>query len=418
MTSIGQPPLLLDVTRLVWRVWRGRQATGIDRVCLAYMEALGSRSLAVVQRRGLRLMFSRSGTDELFAILGQGGAEARRRLLLFFAAHGAAALLRRPLRGSLYVNVGHTGLNDGSLRRWIAAHRLHAVYLIHDLIPITHPETCRPGERERHEQRMRNALLSAAGIIGNSQATLDELAAFADQQGLAMPPSISAWIAGKPVRKTNGHIAAERPYFVALGTIEPRKNHKLLLDVWERLVVDRGASAPKLLIVGARGWQATDVFRRLDDLGPLRKHVEEIGSCSDDELTLRLAGASALLMPSFAEGYGLPVFESLSMGTPVIAADLPVYREVAGDLPIYLPLSDLEGWVSTILSVSEVGIELQRRTRIREYQPPAWPEHFIKVEQWLDGLPDRQTPVEPSVNLIKDLTGDATQSSGRVSADT
>jgi glycosyltransferase involved in cell wall biosynthesis len=408
--------MLLDVTRLVWRVWRGRQATGIDRVCFAYMDALGSRALAIVQRRGLRLLFSRRGSDELFAILRQGGPEARRRLLLFFATRGAGALARRPRDGSLYLNVGHTGLNDDSLRSWIARFRLQAVYLIHDLIPITHPETCRPGECERHEQRMRNALLSAAGIIGNSQATLDELAAFADRQALTMPPSIAAWIAGKPVHKPASRGPAAQPYFVVLGTIEPRKNHKLLLDVWERLLSKRGRAAPKLLIIGARGWEATDIFRRLDDLGALREHVQEMGSCSDDELTDLLAGASALLMPSLAEGYGLPVFEGLGMGTPVIAADLPVYREIVGDLPVYLGPDDLEGWTSAILDASDAGIAEQERRRIAGYRAPTWAEHFAAVESWLSKLSDPQSPVEPSRDSTKERAGDTKQSSGRVSA--
>ncbi len=101
-----------------------------------------------------------------------------------------------PRPGAIYLNVGHTGLNEPSLPRWIERHRLRAVYLIHDLIPLTHPQFCRAGESEKHERRMSNVLASAAGVIGNSQVTIDGLAAFARGQGKPMPPSVSAWLGG------------------------------------------------------------------------------------------------------------------------------------------------------------------------------------------------------------------------------
>jgi glycosyltransferase involved in cell wall biosynthesis len=348
--------------------------------------------------------------------LREGGTGAKHRLLLFFAVHGATALKRKPARRSVYLNVGHTGLNDDSLPPWVAKHQLQALHLIHDLIPITHPETCRPGERERHVTRMRNALLSASGIIGNSQATLDELATFAGQHGLAMPPSLAAWIAGKPVEEPKHSVRAGRPYFVVLGTIEPRKNHRLLLDVWDRLVAQHGKDSPRLLILGARGWEATDVFQRLDALGALQGHVEEVGPCSDEELTAWLAGAAALLMPSIAEGYGLPVFEALALGTPVIAADLPVYREVAGELPIYLAPDDVEGWTLAMMAVSVDGIDQQRRSQLAQYRPPTWPEHFAKLDAWLDDLGHEQSGLEPSRDLSKTPAGNSDRLTGRASA--
>ena len=78
----------------------------------------------------------------------------------------------------------------------------------------------------------------------------------------------------------------------------------------------------------------------LDDATELRVNVLELGSCADDELAAIVAGRERLLMPSFAEGFGLPVVEALELGTPVIASDLPVFREIAGDIPTYLDCSD------------------------------------------------------------------------------
>jgi glycosyltransferase involved in cell wall biosynthesis len=174
---------------------------------------------------------------------------------------------------------------------------------------------------------------------------------------------------------------------VTVGTIEGRKNHLLLLRVWRRLVAELGESAPVLLIIGQRGWQATPVEAILDDPGELRSHVRELGACSDEDLIGWLAGARALLMPSFVEGFGLPVIEALQLGTPVIATDLPVYREVVGDIPTYLEPDDAAGWARAICEFIGDAAERQRQKQaLNEYRPPDWPSHFARVEQWLQEI--------------------------------
>ena len=376
---------LLDASRAVWRTWNGRRPTGIDRVALKYVEHFGRRSQAVVQFKGRTFVLSPRASDRLFAIFLEQGRAARRRLL----AAGAAALLslRRspPRRGMVYLNVGHTGLDDPALGAWISAHRARAVYLIHDLIPITHPQFCRPGEARKHSARMENSLLSAAGIIANSQTTLDELAAFASTRGLTMPPSIVAWISGgEPIKSKP--LALDRPHFVTLGTIEGRKNHILLLRIWKELVEERGAEAPILLVLGQRGWEAETAEAMLG-LPELKGHVRELGGCSDEQISASLNGARALLMPSFAEGFGLPIVEAFAHATPVIAADLPVYREIVGAIPTFLAPDDPESWKSAITAFMADDPERKRQKRLlSHYRAPEWRDHFAKVERWLKAL--------------------------------
>ena len=376
--------LLLDVTRLVWRVWRGGLPTGIDRVCLAYMDHFGDRSRAVVQRRGFQVVLGRAASQRLFRILREGGASARRKLAAFALGAWPAALMGKVREGAVYLNVGHTGLNEPALPAWIERHRLRAVYLVHDLIPITHPEFCREGEAEKHRQRMRNVLVSAAGVIGNSQATLEDLAAFARAEGLPMPATIAAWISGNPVKPGQPRSKADKPYFVTLGTIEGRKNHLLLLQVWRALAAQLGEDAPTLFIVGRRGWRADEVFAQLDELGELQGRVRELASVGDRQLAELVAGAQALLMPSFAEGFGLPVIGALELGTPVIAADLPVYRELVGAIPLYLDPRDSAAWEEAIQGYLTDGPERQRQIDLAKgYRAPDWPTHFDVVENWL-----------------------------------
>lgn len=382
--SEQRPLMMLDVTRLIWRRWRGGQPTGVDRVCLAYLEYFGPRAQAVVQRKGMYLTFSAASSRKLFAILLSGASNFRRRMVRFAANAALPFAVRKPPAGALYLNVGHTGLDEPSLPVWIARNQLRAIYLIHDLIPITHPQFCRPGEDRRHERRMRNVLESASGVIANSQDTENELAALAARLSLPMPDTIVAWLSGDALPRRPKVLPSTPPYYVVLGTIEGRKNHRLLLDVWRRLVEKRGNGAPRLVIVGMRGWQADEVFHQLDALGLLKGKIEELGRCSDERLADLLAGARALLMPSFAEGYGLPVFEALELGTPVIAADLPVYCEVAGAIPQYLPPSDVAAWEAAIVDyLSDEGPRAEQLKRMKDFTVPDWQSHFALVERWL-----------------------------------
>jgi glycosyltransferase involved in cell wall biosynthesis len=377
---------LLDVSRLVWRVWRGGLPTGIDRVCLAYVEHFASRSQAVVQRGGHYFLLSPAHSDRLFDLLRDGSAR-RLDLLRLAAAVWPATLRTAPPLGAIYLNVGHTGLNESTLPDWVARHRLRAVYLIHDLIPITHPQFCRPEEALKHSQRMKNVLTSAAGIIGNSRATVEDLQAFATAQALPMPPTIVARISGGRLPKNVPPRLLAKPHFVTLGTIEGRKNHLLLLDIWCRLVADLRGEAPVLVIVGQRGWKAERVIDQLDQLGELDGHIREFGTCDDEELAGWILGARALLMPSFAEGFGLPVIEALRIGTPVIASNLPVYREIAGDIPSYLDPADGGNWEHLIRSFIGESVERERQlARMKDYRAPNWDEHFAAVERWLQTL--------------------------------
>jgi glycosyltransferase involved in cell wall biosynthesis len=374
---------LLDVTRLVWRAWKGRRPTGIDRVCLAYLEQFGGRSLLVVRRNRFSFILSAKHSDRLARLL-QSSSPGRPTLLMTLLRALAAARQTAPGKNMLYLNVGHTGLDDGALSCWVQANKVRPVYLVHDLIPLTHPQYCRPGDDQKHASRISNVLATAHGIIGNSRDTLSELGRFAASTGATLAPTIAVPIAAIESRDTVKKKMIGRPYFVTVGTIEGRKNHLLLLHIWERLIDAMGDGGPALIIIGQRGWEAADAFRKLDKLGKLAHHIKEIPDCNDEDLASWIAGARALLMPSFVEGFGLPVVEALQLGTPVIASNLPVYREIVGDIPTYLDPRDATAWEDAIQSFSGEGSERTRQLRaMKSFRPFSWDEHFGNVERWL-----------------------------------
>lgn len=379
-------PLLLDISRLLWRRWTGRQPTGIDRVCLAYLEHFGHRAQAVVHHRRFRGILGWAASSNLFSLLEDPPKNFRSSLVQTILRQLRPT--RRRGRNRLYLNLGHTGLDTDGFRRWVSEAGVRPIYFVHDLIPLTHPEFCRAGEAERHRNRMRTVLSTGSGVIGNSQATIDDLHHFAVAEALPFPPAIPAWLGStRMVHPPTLANEPERATFVVLGTIEARKNHLMLLNIWSRLIKRSGTQAPRLLVIGQRGWEAEQVFTKLDSQ-MFRGHVIELNCCRDDELHMHLASARALLFPSSAEGYGLPLIEALGLGVPAIASDLPVFREIGQGVPLLLESRDEAAWEAAILDFAQptsAAREEQLR-RLKSFHPPTWTDHFEAVEQWLSAI--------------------------------
>jgi glycosyltransferase involved in cell wall biosynthesis len=291
-----------------------------------------------------------------------------------------------PGEGRIYLNIGHSGLDRPGLAEWFGSDEIRAVFMVHDLIPITHPEYCRPGGSEKHKKRVNLMLRVGRGVIANSQATLDVMTDYAMRRGLPLPPMLNAWLGATPLPASDTKpLGVTEPFFVALGTIEGRKNHLMLLKLWQILIAKHGPSTPRLVVIGQRGWENDAAFALLDSHAALRDYVIELPRCTDAELAHYLRDATALLFPSFAEGYGMPLVEALGVGTPVIASNLAVFHELAGDISEYLAPDDITGWQSIIEKYSEPGSPKRtaQLSRMSAYAMPTWDQHFAKVDEWL-----------------------------------
>ena len=236
---------------------------------------------------------------------------------------------------------------------------------------------------------MHTVLDTAAGVIGNSQATIVHLGEFAQIEGRSFPPAMAALLGSDALPSPAAtDPTPERAKFVILGTIEARKNPLMLLQIWRRLVGRLGTDAPQLLVIGQRGWECEQVLDLLDRSELLNDCVTEIGPCDDATLVGHLSQARALLFPSLAEGYGLPLVEALRAGVPVIASDQPVFREIAGDIPEYLDPLDAPAWERTILSYAEDGSDARKKQLegLAGYSAPTWNDHFAAVSSWFSTL--------------------------------
>lgn len=150
-----------------------------------------------------------------------------------------------------------------------------------------------------------------------------------------------------------------RPFLLSVGTIEPRKNLSTLFEAMTML-----PPSYQLAVVGRSGWGAESIMNQIDELN-LSGRVVRIGFVSDTKLPGLMASASAVIYPSRYEGFGLPVVEALATGTPVVASELPVFREVGGDSVVYFDPSNADDLVTAIeRSVSSSRGEMQRRSRM------------------------------------------------------
>lgn len=290
--------------------------------------------------------------------------------------------------GKRLLNISHSGLDDINYAKNTARFGLKPIYFIHDLIPIDYPEYSRIGESKRHEKRLKTLLQTAEGVIVNSRDTQSALELYAQKEGYFPPKSIVAHLGITSFVHTQEQSFLDHPYFVVLGTIEGRKNHLLLLNIWREMVRKQEHIPPMLVIIGKRGWEAEQVFHLLDRCETLSPYVIELSHCTDVDLSRWLKHARALLFPSFVEGYGMPLAEALSMGIPVIASDLDVFREIAGEIPEYFNPIDGIGWQTMIQEYANADskMRLQQMSRISSFSPVYWENHFERVDPFIEKM--------------------------------
>lgn len=410
--SAQSPPparLILDLSRLVHAAW-SRTPKGIPRVELAYARHFLANDadrlhFTVLDAFGrLRLVSSRSA-----AAFGEAIARYWEQDIDSTAAHWQIALralwihivlvlrpwgaleqlVSRSRDRFLYIIPSQLQLERPALIEALkSAGDLKLVVFVHDILPSLLPHLFTRKDAVLYQQRMETAAHLADAIIVNSRATAESFQArFGAPRGagrvIVAPLGVT-----QPVEASPGREIVASPYFVMLGTIEPRKNHRLMLDIWLKLHRELGSATPRLLVIGERGWKNDDVVQRLREDARRRGHVRECGRLPDATVTDLLKQATALLLPSLAEGYGLPLVEALAAGTPVLCSDIPVFREVGGDVPDFLDPNDGQAWREAVLDYARPGSARREAQilRLASWSRPTWEYHFAIVDAALREL--------------------------------
>jgi glycosyltransferase involved in cell wall biosynthesis len=292
------------------------------------------------------------------------------------------ALFARIPAGAAFVHSTH--YPHDHLFRWLKRRPdVKPVFFIHDLLPLQFPEYFAPGHIAEHRRAMEIFARHGAAAIVNTHVVGQQVERFLAARGRAEVPILVKPMPPDPIfaaSRDPGPELSDIPYFVVCGTIEPRKNHLLLLHVWRQLTRQWGERTPKLVVIGRRGWENENVVDLLDRSHEIRRNVIEINGMPTAGVARLMAGARALLMPSFGEGYGLPIVEARAAGAPVIAADIPVFREIAPEATFRSPLDGI-GWFEAIKSHADRPRAMQHIER-----PGSLSDYFDSVEAFIQSL--------------------------------
>ncbi len=395
--------LCLDLTRLLSRVGMG-PLTGVDRVERAYADWVldfdPDPRFFLKTSRGY-LFLDGQGGRAFLDLLDRGGPWPRPDLISKVTGkgdssrHGAEVFLRSiaidralPIRlqkamnrhlkeGATYLNIGHSNVTEDVLMAVKEIKGARSGIFLHDTIPLDFPQFSSAAAPERFTKLLEVTEAYADLILCNSKDTERQIRAHINRD----MPIIAAHL-GVDEKAAPEELPFDLDptvsHFLTVGTIEPRKNHALLLDVWDMLPVE---NRPHLHIVGRRGWAAPELIQRLDN-HPLRgTAIFEHTDLSDGHLSSLYSNCRALLFPTFAEGFGLPPVEAARAGIPPICADLPVLREILGNVGVYLDPTDAYSWLETIKQYSKDSVSFENLPW-RDY--PTWQQHFeaVRSELW------------------------------------
>ncbi|XAU18587.1 glycosyltransferase [Campylobacter jejuni] len=187
-----------------------------------------------------------------------------------------------------------------------------------------------------------------------------------------------------------------------VGTFEPRKNHILLFLAWKKLYSILQENTPMLYIIGRKGWLIDWLDRYFEVEPNVSRFVKRLENIQDSQLEKLMLESYATLNPSYTEGWGMPVAESVSMGVPTICSDIPAYHESSQECAIFLSPLNVDVWVDTILDV------LSDRVIFPDYvyKIPTWKEYFAEIDEILNKdffLRDKKQYIQVFYNSLEDF---------------
>lgn len=349
----GTRQLLVDVSVIA----REDARTGIQRVVRALLSHLLEhppagwtiRLVRATKYRGYRTAPALHGMP--FAAAAAGAPPQVGRGDVFLGLDLAAHLIPR---------------HFGQLARW-KKQGVAMYFMVYDLLPLLHPQWFNPRTQRHFARWLRAIALLADGAVCISRSVQQELEAHltehfhlpahslslhhihlgadlhasAPSQGL--PDGFDCWLSA----------LRRRPSVLMVGTLEPRKAHAQVLSAFEHLW-SRGEDV-NLVIAGKPGWKVDGLLSRIRRHPELGRRLHWLEQVSDEALDLLYRHATGALMASQAEGFGLPLVEAARHGKPVLARDIPVFREVGTDAAHYFSGDDsstlavaLSRWLSDI----------------------------------------------------------------------
>ncbi len=346
--SFAPPRLLIDVSYIA----KIDHQSGIQRVvrslCRSFYQRTDSpyRPVAVTLEKD-GLCVAQDFRTGLFGPAAEVGVDTKDRTVNVF--HPGDVLLMLDSSWASYGEWSETF-------RAIRSRGGRIVTVVYDLIPVLHPEFSDAEMTALFSSWLRNAVAESDALLCISRTVADQVMTHIDTEKLphARPLRIGWFHLGADiplpadaepedsVRSELQEVFANKagPVFLMVGTLEPRKGHGFALDTFERLWQE-GAPVT-LCLLGKEGWNVKTLVERLRTHAEVGRRLVWIEHPNDAEVSWAYRSADALLFPSQAEGFGLPIIEAAQHSLPVLCSDIPVFREVAGDSAHYFALDRIE----------------------------------------------------------------------------
>jgi glycosyltransferase involved in cell wall biosynthesis len=249
--------------------------------------------------------------------------------------------------------------------------------LIHDLIPIESESYVEPWHVVQFSNWLRDAMPVADVLLTISKYSRGALIRWAAETGRPLPrvEVVQLGSADRPPVAGQSTMSFPPRYVLFVSTIEIRKNHRLMVRVWQRLLERHGPDAvPALIFAGQIGWLVNDLLVELAASGYAAGKILLMPGLAEAELRQAYAGCLFTVFPSLSEGWGLPVAESLVHGKFCVASDRTSIPEVGGDLVDYFDPSSEDDALAKIERVLlDPDYLAAREARLRaEYRPRSW----------------------------------------------
>jgi glycosyltransferase involved in cell wall biosynthesis len=384
--------LYIGIDDLLGYLRAHKTVSGIQRVQIGFIEYLiagqkaNSGEIAFVRSRndGGGLWRLQPSTVAAIVDYVTGDMVIHERLIRLLDEAEEKAIHTRPMADQCYFVLGaFWGFHGDATRfaRLKASGVVIGVYT-YDLIPLTHPEYCDQHLTNDFRLSLGDGFAAFDFVLTISEFTAREVKRFQEYHGLRRVPvevvRLSHVLHGKKSRGPalwNDALAPlqNRPFVLSVSTIEARKNHAYLLTIWKSFI-EEGLDPPDLVFVGRYGWRVADLMEQLRATNFMDGRVHVLHDISDAQLEQLYDACLFTAFPSFVEGWGLPIGESLAHSRPCVASNASSIPEVGGDLVDYFdPYNVRDGIEVFRLMAFDPAYRAQREEIIREkFVPRTW----------------------------------------------
>ena len=269
----------------------------------------------------------------------------------------------------------------------VSDRKLSIIPIIHDVLPFTLAPQFSGHSTESLMNYCRRIVPISSLVLCVSKATQEDLRSWLKCEGIT-PPAMDVFRLGEDFEFAKSEKPTEqafidakienKDYLLTVGTIEARKNHTLLYYVY-KLAKSRGIDLPVSVIVGRRGWKTEQIYDFMTQDPEVKDKFVFLHDASDENLSWLYSHAKLSVIPSFCEGWGMPIAESVARGTPCICSNKTSMIEVAEGYVEHFDPSSTDECLERIVTMLTPESQKKWRTKCAEYKQTTWDESYTSV---------------------------------------